>query len=374
MGCDTVQMALTVPEGHHVLWEENTKSTDYTQDRGLLCCVPAWIRISHIVNASTITYNAPATSVPTADNILVDLNCVVTFKIQSQEDAKTFVYKLGAARLDAILSAECEEGIRNLVYSTNHKEVLDLAATSDNTAQIKHSLSAKLMHYGVQIVDIVIVKCELPEVLQSRLEGTTTMISEIEDAKKQHEIEKNLIEYEGQQKILEIEKENKRRVQAVKREIERFRILTDEWEAAARAAVEVNLTNVKAQFEVQQIKCEADEQLATVDGERIFEELTQSTQIDCDQKLVSVRQDAESMKLTADAQLEVARAETQGLIAHAEAEELAAVKLAEKRQYDINLQRLEIVTDFAGKGRKVIVGERADALISEIVPAASMER
>lgn len=374
-GCCCCTLMLDVPSSHHVLWEHYTKAVDDQYGAGLQFCVCFYDRISHIVSGSTITYNAPSVNVPTADNILVDLNCVVTFKIQTKEDASTFVYQLGANRLDAVLSAECEEGIRNLVYSTNHKEVLDLFGNSEKTSQIRHSLSEKLRIFGITIIDIVILEGKLPQDLQARLERTTTMISEIEDAKKQHENEKKKIEYDGEQKIMEIEKENKRRIQALQREIERFEIESEEWEATARAKVEVELTQARSEVEVQQIKCRADEQLAEVEGQRYRTELIRSTQTECDKKLTATRQQAQSMQAEADAQLEVAQSKAQGIIAKARAEEAATLKLAEKRRYELEWERLSIMSEIAAKGRRVITGERAEQLMSDLCPtSASMAR
>ena len=52
-------------------------SDDLGYHAGLKLFIPAWTKISHIVSAQTISYSAPARGVPTADNILVDLNVVI---------------------------------------------------------------------------------------------------------------------------------------------------------------------------------------------------------------------------------------------------------------------------------------------------------
>ena len=38
-------------------------------DPGAIFCWPFYYRISHVVNAATITYSAPSRQVPTADNV-----------------------------------------------------------------------------------------------------------------------------------------------------------------------------------------------------------------------------------------------------------------------------------------------------------------
>eukprot|EP00978_Attheya_sp_CCMP212_P044827 scaffold324068_cov30-Attheya_sp.AAC.1 len=93
---------------------------------------PAWKRISHIITRATFTYNAPAQNCPTADNVMVNVDLSLTFRIGPDVDvAQAFVYLLGAHRFDELLSAEAEEAIRGLVYSVTHNKVNDLREEFD---------------------------------------------------------------------------------------------------------------------------------------------------------------------------------------------------------------------------------------------------
>ena len=59
----------------------------------------------------------------------------VQFTIPDKESAEMFVYKLGAKRLDALLGAACEEGVRALVYGSNHENVMDLVYREQQKAK-----------------------------------------------------------------------------------------------------------------------------------------------------------------------------------------------------------------------------------------------
>merc|ERR1711988_1294412 len=104
---------------------------------------------------------APSRSVPTADNVMVDINLSLTFAIgPSFDDAVAFVYLLGCTRFDEFLAAEVEEGIRGLVYSVTHDRVNDLR---EEFAQgMLAGLAKKFLPFGVQIRNVKITEVKLP--------------------------------------------------------------------------------------------------------------------------------------------------------------------------------------------------------------------
>ena len=83
---------------------------------GVLWFWPGWCRVSHIVTRATVTYNAPTRNCPTADNVMVNVDLSLTFRIGPDADAAAnFIYKLGAHRFDELIGAETEVAIRGLV-------------------------------------------------------------------------------------------------------------------------------------------------------------------------------------------------------------------------------------------------------------------
>merc|ERR1719424_1691681 len=200
-------------------------------DPGVKFCYPFYKRVSHVINAATITYSAPSRQVPTADNVMVDINLSLTFAIgPGPDEASDFIYKLGTTRFDEFLTNEVEEGIRGLVYSVTHDRVNDLR---EEFAQgMLASLSKKFFLYGVQVKNVKITDVALPRELSSLLEQTTTFRSRIAEIAKKHENSIRVLQDEASQALESIERTNARRkqdllAQCLKYEIEHKEIIDE---------------------------------------------------------------------------------------------------------------------------------------------------
>lgn len=77
-----------------------------------------------------MTYDAPTYNVPTADNVMVNVDISLSFRISEGADAASdFVYKIGAPNFNSYLSSKVEEAVRGLVYGVPHNKVNDLRET-----------------------------------------------------------------------------------------------------------------------------------------------------------------------------------------------------------------------------------------------------
>ena len=174
------QLYFTVPAGPYVLWQS------WGQNKGLLspglkCCWMPWNRVSHIVTKAAITYDAPAYNVPTADNVMVEVDVSITFSISGGEDAAAdFVYKIGARNFNDYLSSKIEEAIRGLVYGVTHNKVNDLR--EEFAITMLENLKSKFMVFGVRMMNVKVTDVKLPSELQHRLEKTTAFQTKIEEA------------------------------------------------------------------------------------------------------------------------------------------------------------------------------------------------
>lgn len=357
---------MEVPTGSHVLWEKFDQKKDLGYGPGLKVCLPAWERISHVVSAQTISYSAPARGVPTADNILVDLNVVIQFTIPDKASAELFVYKLGAKRLDALLAAACEEGVRALVYGSNHENVMDLASSSGSTAAIQASLAENLHKYGVTVRSMIITKTKLPADLQDRLERTTTMISEMENAEKQNGNDQLVIKNEGEVKLVEVEKDKDRRIQALEKDLVLLKTESEERIAAENGRKNVLCDNATAAQQRAALKNKHEQEMAEVQGKQFKAELVQSTTTRCAEMKVKADQDARTLISLAEAEYIVAESTAESLKEEGKAEEVAAEKLQEKRKYELMWDKLDILKDIAKTGRKVVTGDRAETMMNEL--------
>ena len=79
-GCCCCLPYVRIPSGYISLWQRWYKHQGRIEP-GVKFCYPFWNRVSHIINAATITYTAPSRQVPTADNVMVDINLSLTFAV-----------------------------------------------------------------------------------------------------------------------------------------------------------------------------------------------------------------------------------------------------------------------------------------------------
>ncbi|CAM9611177.1 unnamed protein product, partial [Heterosigma akashiwo] len=363
-----IQFSVNVPSGPYVLWQKWHKNMGKLEP-GVKWFWPAYNRISHVVTRETITYNAPAKQCPTADNVMVNVDLSLTFRIGPDvEAATTFVYNMGAHRFDEFLAAKTEEAIRGLVYSVTHDKVNDLR--EEFASGMLQTLNAQVNPYGVQILNVKITEVFLPAELQQRLERTTAFRTKMEEAEKQHE-NKIVVQRDAATQELEvIRKTNARRLQELNAEIKRYEIELAEMLEATRGKAKVDETNARSKAEVMVTKAAGDKEVAKVNGQQAAEELVRKTEIECQRRRVEADQMAQTLILESEAKLAAAANRAQALIATAEAERKATTQLAEKRRYELEWERLRVLKQIAGTGRKFISGERGQEILQELTQTA----
>ena len=135
-------------------------------DAGGYWCLPLWKGVSHYVTKQVVTFNAQPKSCPTKDTVFVDVDLSVNFRIgPTEREVKTFVFQMGAERLDAYLNFQVEESIRSLVYGVKHDQVNDLR--SQFSTDMLETLRRKATRFGVDIISVKITDVQLPRELQA---------------------------------------------------------------------------------------------------------------------------------------------------------------------------------------------------------------
>jgi len=107
--------------------------------------------VSHVVTTRDTPFDAPSVEVATSDDVRVNVDLLVTFRIIAPE---RFVFAISAADFDQVLQATCQEAIRMLVRSKPSTGILDV---SDKDAEhLRGGIGARLDPYGVEIVRVVL--------------------------------------------------------------------------------------------------------------------------------------------------------------------------------------------------------------------------
>eukprot|EP00569_Conticribra_weissflogii_P000405 CAMPEP_0171356762 /NCGR_PEP_ID=MMETSP0878-20121228/45886_1 /TAXON_ID=67004 /ORGANISM="Thalassiosira weissflogii, Strain CCMP1336" /LENGTH=415 /DNA_ID=CAMNT_0011862789 /DNA_START=598 /DNA_END=1845 /DNA_ORIENTATION=- len=360
-------VGVNVPSGPFVLWQKWHKNMGLLSP-GLLVFWPGWNRISHIVTRATITYNAPTRNCPTADNVMVNVDLSLTFRIGPDIDAaQSFVYKLGAHRFDELLSATAEESIRGLVYSVTHDAVNDLR--EEFAVGMLSTLNSKFQPYGVQIVNVKITDVKLPPDLQDRLEKTTAFKTKMSEQEKSHENRVRVLEDEATRTMEGVRRENARRLQEIVAQRKRYEIERREMEEAARGEARVQEVRAMGEADVALKKSLGLEAVEKVKARQEAEALMKKTHVLCQTMKIEAEQKVNVEIKNSEAELAVAESNAAAMIARAEAESDGAEALKEKRRYELEWERLKVLEAIASnQSRKFITGEKGDAILRELIP------
>jgi len=370
-GCCCCLPYVRIPSGYYSLWQRWYKHMGRAEP-GVIFCYPFYKRISHVINAATITYSAPSRQVPTADNVMVDINLSLTFAIgPGADEATDFVYKLGTTRFDEFLTNEVEEGIRGLVYSVTHDRVNDLR---EEFAQgMLASLSRKFAPYGVQIKNVKITESALPASLAQMLEQTTTFRTRIAEVAKKHENALRVLQDEAAQQLEQIVRTNHRREQDLTAQCHRYEIEHKEKVDEMAGSARVQEIEVQSRMDVLIGQKQGDLQVATAEGSKEAEVIVQTMRIECERRKVKVEEQATVEILGSEAKLKASQNDSQALVAEAEAENNSTAGLEVKRKYELEWKRLEVLEKLAENGRRFISGPTGQQMMREMVPQGSFQ-
>ena len=297
---------------------------------------------------------------------MVNVNLSLTFRIgPDAEAARRFVYRLGAHRLDELLSAETEEAIRGLVYSVTHDKVNDLR--EEFAVGMVSTLNAKVNSYGVQIQNVKITDVMLPKELQDRLERTTAFKTKMAEQEKVHENRIRVQEDAATKELETIRKANARKIQQVVAERKRYEIERRKIEEKARGEARVLEVEAMTRADVALKRAQGDEVIAKVRARQESESLLKEAQVESQRLKFEAEEKAHRLIKESEAQLKAAEARARAIIVRAEAEAEGAEALIQKRKYELEWARLEVLEKIAAKGRKFISGEKGEAILNELV-------
>jgi regulator of protease activity HflC (stomatin/prohibitin superfamily) len=109
------------------------------------------IVVSHVVTTRDTPFDAPAIEVPTSDDVRINIDSLVTFRIVAPE---RFVFLISASDFDQVCQATCQEAIRLLVRAKESGDILDIG--DKDTERLRDQLGVRLDPYGVEVVRVVL--------------------------------------------------------------------------------------------------------------------------------------------------------------------------------------------------------------------------
>lgn len=174
--------------------------------------LPPWIAVSHVVTTREIPFLSSGLAVPTADDVRVDVNVLITFTIQA---ADRFVYAISAPDFDTVCMAASQDAIRRLIRGIGSEHVLDLAGTESEA--LRRAIGESLASYGVAVDRVVVTSIAPPAAYMQSLEGRRLAGVQRAELAERHTLDRRRQadrlelergEVEGRRRILELEAEN----------------------------------------------------------------------------------------------------------------------------------------------------------------------
>jgi regulator of protease activity HflC (stomatin/prohibitin superfamily) len=191
-GCCCCDLKFDVPANFVVLEESCGESTGI-MNAGAHFCYCCNRRVACMITKNIINYDAPVYRCPTKDNAYVDIDIHFTFRLpQVEAQVKKFVYQLGAARFDELLSAEVEENIRNFINSVWLSQVFDLK--SDMAINMMNELNRKFVEYGIQFEQCNVTDVKVNPQLMTSLKERAELKFALKNHIKEQENKKLVLE------------------------------------------------------------------------------------------------------------------------------------------------------------------------------------
>jgi len=293
---------------------------------------------------------------------MVSVDVTLVFSIRGP---KEFVYKLGAARLDELLSGAVEEGIRALVRSTDHTEVYSLRG--NRAGNLLHQLNEKFKETGVWFSDCKITAVWLPPELAQTLEATTKMRSQQQTVVKEHEFQALQVRQQAEMSVQEIQRKTeqlivqdngKKRMASIAKEQETINAEEKAKVGIAKAEEDVATRTTQAQSDLNRAKVQAEKN-----------KMEQLNKAKMGEQEIKLQADLDAKMMTAESFIELTQSKqkAEAIKLEAKAETSLGEQIKKTRDHELNLERKKILAELAEHGDFNLVGAQGDAALKSLL-------
>jgi regulator of protease activity HflC (stomatin/prohibitin superfamily) len=193
------------------------------------------IAVSHLVTTREIPFDAAVSQVVTSDDVRVDVDILLTFRIDRPE---RFVFAIAPSDFDQVFQGTCQEAVRHLVRGIAIDGVLDLAEQESST--LAEKVGSPLAGYGITVERVLVTRVMPPaEFVASREARRLASLQQLEQGERfaleqrrqadretlaRQEVAARLARDREEMERRVIEAETRRRVVEVEAETEAFRL------------------------------------------------------------------------------------------------------------------------------------------------------
>ena len=297
----------------------------------------------------------------------IGLDISLIFKIDSGDDmVRSFVYNLGAARMDELLSAEVEEGVRNFVNGVRITDVQDLKG--DMAQKMLSELNQRFARFGVHFERCNIPQLHIPPKLLEALQSITKFKVETQTQVKQHNNDVLTLENEENQKMAELQRENIKTIQIITAKKDRALIEREEKEIQANSNFSVRVTKAEEDVTVEKTKAEGNKAIAESKAQASVVEMVNKETAPGQARKIDADERARISEIEAKALVDATRARYEALVKEGKAELAQASAYAAKRDYQVEMARAEVYEKLGRQsGKLVFTGQNSDDILKALV-------
>ena len=269
---------LDVPSGVTVL-AQKWGAHDGELAPGFKCWFWKHRRIAAIITMNSIRYDAPIKNCPTKDNVRVGVDISLTFRIGPGGDEwMKFIYELGPAKLDQMLAAESEEAIRNFVHSVRLSQIQDIKG--EIASSLLSDLNKKFVEFGVFFENVQILQIKIPDQLQQALSDTTAYDIKLQNQIKKHLNRMLILENNENQKLIELQRMNSRKIEELNAKKERCLISREEMKINAQSDYDVKITAAEQRASVLMTKVREEKKVVENETKKVVLEMINKVETD----------------------------------------------------------------------------------------------
>jgi len=368
-------------------------------------------KISHLVTKQTVIFDAPVKGCKTADNVTVQIDVSVAFRIMGDENkgedpklVKIFVHQVTPAGLESQLKDALAEEIRTLARSLKHTQVYacrtgntsgvpavepaagrrtENDAESDDedgsapdrgvdvTLEMKKRLNNQFERQGVQISDVMIQDVKLPNDITTQMSNKSLVRSkqEYEMMEQRFEMQNITLTNEYNAKKVDYAEQQDKGQTEGSRDVQAVKDKLTERRAGGNRALKDYKEHTRAQ--TLTLQAETSEMVVNLDFDRKRELQKLNLEASEEANLIESDAAAKVKEITAEADLEVAKHNARGKIVVAEAESEADKLLKTQRDLEIIDRKLDVYESFVNNNSVIISGSE-DADINKLLLTNTM--
>lgn len=366
--CCCCDLKFDIPAGLTTLEESCGKSTGVMQP-GAQWCYCCTSRVACMVTQAIVNYNAPVHNCPTKDNAYISVDLYFSFRMpRQQQEVKNFVYRLGAGRFDELLYAEIDEGIRNFINGIWLSQVFDLKG--DMARQMIQDLNSKFSMFGVIFENCNVTNVHVNQTLTQALEEKTKCKYMLANHIKEYGNQKLTLENQQNQELTDMKRDNDRKMQDLKSQIDRAKVEQDQFRMTANTNYEVAIVKAEETGTVLITQVEGEKNTTASKAQGVVVEIVNRARAEANQKVTAAKQMADVKTIEADSKLQATKALYAALAEEGKAEAANLDAFDAQRRHNYEIRRAMVFEELARSGKNIVVsGETGSNLLSQLISA-----